>query len=199
MAGFFDKDTVKGIGQNRQKEQEIAKQGKGSRGSYGKDTAQNTQQGHQNPCNLEGGRLLLEDQAGYQQIDYRDRSQKGPAFRGCGIANPHGLKNIVENRAKKNQKAQIPKIFPLKPKGGQPHLFGKKNHDKKGDKKAPAQQSHRRNLVADLLGKEVTQTKQDLGPKGTQNTPKQILIISLHSPIIAQLIQQSNISTFTAL
>ena len=78
-------------------------------------------------------------------------------------------------------------------------MFGKKDYDEKGDKKAPAQQSHRRNLVADLLGKEVTQTKQDLGPKGTQDTPKQILIISLHSPIIAQLIQQSNISTFTAL
>lgn len=185
MAGFFDKDTVKGIGQDCQKEQEIAKQGKGSRGSYGKDTAQNTQQGHQNPCNLKRGRLLLEDQTGYQQIDYWDRGQKGPTFRGRGKANPQRFKNIVENRAKKNQKAQIPKIFPLKPKGGQPHLLSKKDYDEKGDKKAPAQQSHRRNLVADLLGKEVTQTKQDLGPKGTQDTPKQILIISLHSPIIA--------------
>ena len=76
-------------------------------------------------------------------------------------------------------------MFSLKPDGGQPQLLGKEEHDKKGDKKAPAQQSHRRNLVADLLGKEVTQTKQDLGPKGTQDTPKQILIISLHSPIIA--------------
>ena len=136
---------------------------------------------------MEGGRLLLEDQTGYQQIDYWDRGQKGPTFRGRGKANPHGLKNIVENRAKKNQKAQIPKIFPLKPNGGQPHLFGEEEHDEKGDKKAPAQQSHCRNLVADLLGKEVTQTKQDLGPKGTQDTPKQILIISLHSPIIAQI------------
>ena len=103
MTGFFDKDTVKGIGQDRQKEQEIAKEGEGSRGSYVKDTAQNTQQGHQNPCNLEGGRLLLEDQTGHQQIDHRDRGQKGPTFRGRGIPNPKSFKNIVKDGAKKNQ------------------------------------------------------------------------------------------------
>ena len=134
---------------------------------------------------MERSRFLLEDQTGHQQIDHRDGGQKGPALRGRGKANPQGLKNIIKDRAKKNQKAQIPKIFPLKPDGGQPHLLGEEEHDKKGDKKAPAQQSHRRNLVADLLGKQVTQPKQDLGPKGTQDTPQQILIISLHSPIIA--------------
>ena len=62
-------------------------------------------------------------------------------------------------------------MFSLKPDGGQPQLLGKEEHDKKGDKKAPAQQSHRRNLVADLLGKEVTQPNKTSAPRALK-TPQ---------------------------